>query len=59
MVHRLQHPLQQPDLPFHAIDVAALLLALPSAQYDHMPRETRQTHCNGLQVRGALGYDDR
>src|SRR6478735_10345982 len=39
--------------------VAALLLALPTAQYDHMPRETLETLCNGLQVGGTFGYNER
>jgi hypothetical protein len=39
--------------------VAALLLASPTAQYDHMPSEARKTFCNGLQARGTLDYDDR
>ena len=39
-------------------DVAALLLALPAAQNDHMPRETLETLCNGLQVGSTLGYND-
>jgi hypothetical protein len=40
-------------------DVAALLLALPTAQYDHMPCETLATLCKGFQVGGTLGYRDR
>jgi len=39
--------------------IAALLLALPTAQYDHMPCETLKTLCNDLQVGGTLSYHDR
>ena len=39
-------------------DVAALLLALPTAQYDHMSSETLKSLCDGLQMGGALGYHD-
>ena len=38
---------------------ATMLLALPTAQYDHMPRETLETLCNGLQVGGTFRYNDR
>jgi len=40
-------------------DVAALLLALPTAQYDHMPGEMLKTLRDGLQMGGTLGYNDR
>ena len=40
-------------------DVAALLLALPTAQHDHMPRETLEALCKDLQVGGPLGDHDR
>src|SRR5450759_1868262 len=40
-------------------DVAALLLALASAQNNHVPREAFETPGHGFQMSGALGYHDR
>jgi hypothetical protein len=40
-------------------DVAALLLALPSAQNNHVPREAFETPGQGFQMSGTLGYHDR
>jgi len=40
-------------------DVAALLLTLPPAQYNHVPRETLKALCDDLQMGGTLRYHNR